>query len=63
MSQSEVIFPIPSFAEQEGHFINVQGKVQKIHAAFDPKGESRFVWEWLEDIAEQLKPNAKRIAG
>lgn len=51
MSASDVVLPIPSFVEQTGHFTNIQGKVQKITQAFEPKGEARFVWEWLDDVA------------
>lgn len=40
---ARVVLPIPAYAEQEGNFTNVDGKVQKIEKAFEPKGESRLV--------------------
>ena len=31
---AQIVFPLASYAEQEGHFTNVQGRVQKISKAF-----------------------------
>jgi len=53
-SPSQFVFPIPSYVEQEGSFINVQNKVQKISRAFEPQGESRLMVEWLDDLSVLL---------
>ena len=50
-----VVLPIPTYAEQDGHFTNVQGLVQKMTAAFEPRGESRPVKEILAELTEKLK--------
>lgn len=44
---AHVIFPIPSFAEQEGHFTNQNGLIQKFDKAFDPRGEAKQVLQYL----------------
>lgn len=58
--KARVVLPIPSYAEQEGHFINVDGKVQKLIRAFEPRGESRLLSEWLVDLAGLLQPEMER---
>lgn len=50
---AEVILPLVTFAEQEGHFINVDGKVQKIEKALEPMGESQTVVEWIEELSKK----------
>ncbi len=50
-SQAFAVLPIPSFVEQDGHFINVQGFKQKVSQAFEPRGESRLVTEWFSDLS------------
>lgn len=62
---AQVILPIPSYAEQDGHFTNVQGKIQKITKAFEPRGESRLFADsavYLKEILEEKKVR-KRAAG
>ncbi len=63
-TKAKIVLPIPSYAEQEGHFINVQGKKQKIVPAFEPRGESRLVTEWLNDLKDLLESagQKKKIA-
>ncbi|MDO8519756.1 MAG: 2Fe-2S iron-sulfur cluster-binding protein, partial [Deltaproteobacteria bacterium] len=51
---AEIIFPIPTYAEQDGHFTNVQGKVQKISRAFAPKGEAQPVVYSLKILSEMM---------
>ncbi len=44
---AEIILPIPSFAEQAGHFTNLDGVVQKFEKAFESRGEAREIQEYL----------------
>ncbi len=37
---AEVILPVPTYAEQDGHFTNVDGRVQPFFAALSPAGEA-----------------------
>lgn len=47
---AKVILPIPTFAEQSGHFTNVAGKVQPFDAAFPPRGEARVIEDYVADL-------------
>lgn len=51
---ASVVLPIPTYAEQDGHFTNVQGKVQRINKAFEPRGESMLPAEILNDLSLAL---------
>lgn len=39
--EAKVVFPIPTYAEQAGHFTNVDGVEQAFEQAFEPRGESK----------------------
>lgn len=54
---AEISIPIPTFAEQEGHFFNVNGIKQEIKAAFPPRGESHLISEILNDLKVGLIRN------
>ncbi|OGQ06295.1 MAG: hypothetical protein A2W61_06700 [Deltaproteobacteria bacterium RIFCSPLOWO2_01_44_7] len=51
---ADVILPKPTFAEQEGHFINRQKRLQKANKAFEPKGHARPVWMALAELSRKL---------
>ena len=48
---ADIVIPKPTFAEQEGTFINRQNRLQRARAAFEPRGLSRPVWGILSEIA------------
>jgi predicted molibdopterin-dependent oxidoreductase YjgC len=48
------LLPCAAYAEKDGTFTNFQGRVQRIHAAFPPLGESRPEWDWLSELASKL---------
>lgn len=52
---AKVVLPAAGFAEKEGTFTNLEGKVQTIHKAIDPVGESRPDWEIILQLAEAMK--------
>lgn len=49
---AEVVLPIPTYAEQIGHFTNVQGKVQRFEMAFPPRIEVRLMQEHLAELTK-----------
>ncbi|MBI5299455.1 MAG: molybdopterin-dependent oxidoreductase, partial [Deltaproteobacteria bacterium] len=51
---ADVILPKPTFAEQNGTFINRQKRIQKADKAFEPKGHAKPVWETLAELAQRL---------
>lgn len=52
---AQVILPIPSYAEQEGHFTNIQGFVQKFNKAFEPCGDSMTVQSYAIHLSNMVK--------
>ncbi len=51
---ADVVLPKPTFAEQEGTFINRQGIAQKANKAFEPRGHARPVGEILKGLKESF---------
>ena len=56
---TEVILPIPTYAEQDGHFTNIDGRVQKFEKAFAPRGEAKLVSEYLSDFQKIMQRSKK----
>ena len=50
----DCLLPIPTFGENEGTFINAEGKDQCFKAAIKPAGEARQGWKVLKVLAENL---------
>ncbi|MBI4223924.1 MAG: molybdopterin-dependent oxidoreductase, partial [Deltaproteobacteria bacterium] len=50
---ADVVLPKPTFAEQDGTFINRQNREQKTNKAFAPRGLARPVGEVLREIRLQ----------
>ena len=46
--------PISSFAESEGTFTNMEGRVQKLRPATDPPGEARPGWQVLAELCARF---------
>lgn len=51
---ADLILPKPTFAEQEGTFINRHRRIQHFWKAFEPKGHAKSVWTLLGDLAKEL---------
>lgn len=49
---ADFLFPVASWAEEDGTITNRQGRVQRIRPAFPPPGEARPVWEWMAELAK-----------
>jgi len=54
---ADVVLPSAIFAEKSGTFTNLQGRVQRIHQAYPPKGQALSDWEILRRIAARLAPD------
>ena len=56
LTWADLVLPLAVFAEQEGTFVNVQGRVQRFERAFPPKGEAETAWQIAGRVAglEQL---------
>lgn len=51
---AHVVLPAASFAEKEGAFTNLEGRVRKIRRAVDPAGESRPDWKIILQLAAAM---------
>ncbi len=55
--RADVVLPAASFAEMEGTFTNLTGRVQRIRGALRPPGEARADDQILADLAEAMGSN------
>lgn len=51
---ADVVLPKPTFAEQDGTFINRQGITQKANKAFEPRGHAKPIWKILEELQKWI---------
>ncbi len=54
MEQADLILPASSFAEKDGYFTNLEGVVQRVRGAIDPRGESLPDWEIISLLSEKM---------
>ena len=53
-SQADVVLPALAFAEKEGTFTNLEGRVQKANKLVPGPGQARADWSVLDDVATRL---------
>lgn len=51
---ADVVLPAVSFAELDGTYTNLKGRVQRVHRALRPLGESRADWKILAELGQRL---------
>lgn len=54
-AEAEVVLPLATYAEQNGSFTNVNGITQEFLPAFAPRGESKPMTFYLNDLQNHLK--------
>jgi predicted molibdopterin-dependent oxidoreductase YjgC len=59
--EADVLLPAAIHAEKDGTYINLQGKVQRIHQAFTPKGQAETDLEALRRVGARLFPTAEEF--
>jgi NADH-quinone oxidoreductase subunit G len=52
--RAQVLLPIATWAEVDGHFTNAEGKSQALTAAIRPQGESEPTWRAIGRLAQKL---------
>ena len=52
---ADIILPGSTYTEQDGHFANLEGKIQKAYKASYPPGEAKEDWEIINNLSELLK--------
>ncbi|MFT7624161.1 MAG: NADH-quinone oxidoreductase subunit G [Myxococcota bacterium] len=65
-----VVLPIRTFEESDGHWTNFEGKVQRLTAGPDPRGEAKPAWDLLLGMARRMghldvptRPTAVTVVG
>jgi predicted molibdopterin-dependent oxidoreductase YjgC len=51
---ADIVLPVEMWAEQEGHYLNLEGRLQEVHRGLTPPEEVRSHVDILEAIAAQL---------
>jgi formate dehydrogenase alpha subunit len=51
---ADVLLPAASFIETDGSFTNTERRIQRVHAALNPVGDSRSDWQALSDVAKRM---------
>jgi predicted molibdopterin-dependent oxidoreductase YjgC len=54
---ADVVLPAATFAEKDGTFINTERRVQRVHKAIEPRGDSKPDWEILQLLANKFNLN------
>ena len=51
---ADIIFPAAAYTEQNGTYVNMEGRVQQTHRAYFPFGEAREDWAILRALSDHL---------
>ncbi len=51
----DAALPAAAWGEYRGSFVNFQGRIQRLEAAFDPLGEAQPVWRLMAGLSAALK--------
>ncbi len=49
---ADIILPGAAYTEQNGHFTNLEGKIQKAYKASYPPGDAKEDWQIINELAE-----------
>tara|TARA_B100001123_G_scaffold269875_1_gene300376 strand:- start:595 stop:2625 length:2031 start_codon:yes stop_codon:yes gene_type:complete len=52
---ADIILPGAAYTEQDGHYTNLEGKIQKAYKASYPPGEAKEDWEIINNLSSLLK--------
>ena len=51
---ADIILPGSAYTEQDGHYTNLEGKIQKAYKASYPPGDAKEDWQIINDLAELM---------
>ncbi len=57
MKKADAVLPAASFAEIEGTFVNVEGRIQKFNKVIEPLGEAKPDWWIISQLAQKMGHN------
>ncbi|MFC2030803.1 NADH-quinone oxidoreductase subunit NuoG [Chloroflexota bacterium] len=61
-SLAEVVLPAASFAEAEGSYINMTGRLQAVHTAKRPPGQAKADWWIIAELARRMVDEQRQKA-
>ena len=61
-THADVVLPAVSFAELDGTYTNLKGRVQQVHRALRPLGDSRADWQILAELGQRMATSEKQKA-
>ena len=61
-SLAEVVLPAASFAETDGSFVNLTGRLQAVRAAMRPPGQARPDWWIIVELAQRMVDRKQKRA-
>jgi NADH-quinone oxidoreductase chain G len=61
-SLAEVVLPAASFAETDGSFVNLTGRLQVVKAAKRPPGQARPDWRIIVELAQRMVDGKQKRA-
>jgi predicted molibdopterin-dependent oxidoreductase YjgC len=59
-NKADVVLPAAIWSEQAGSLTNIEGRIQKLQKAVEPKGEAKADWEIAVSLASKL---GKKLGG
>ncbi|MCH9779803.1 MAG: NADH-quinone oxidoreductase subunit NuoG [Alphaproteobacteria bacterium] len=57
-AHADIVLPVASWGEQDGVYVNCEGRVQHAHRAVPPPGMAQEEWKVLRALADHLTPPA-----
>ncbi len=51
---ADIILPGSAYTEQDGHYTNLEGKIQKAYKASYPPGDAKEDWQIINELAEVM---------
>jgi predicted molibdopterin-dependent oxidoreductase YjgC len=61
-SLAEVVLPAASFAETDGSYINLTGRLQAVHSAMRPPGQAHPDWWIITELAKRMVKDKRQRA-
>ena len=57
VNYADLILPAPAYTEQDGIYVNIEGRAQKARKAVQPPRQAREDWQIIVDLANELGIN------
>jgi NADH-quinone oxidoreductase subunit G len=48
--KADILFPVQTFAESQGTYVNNEGRAQRFYSVIPPNNDKKESWQWLRDM-------------